>query len=109
MKKLSVTKKVTIWYAIFLVIITAGFMGSIVYTGNVRASEAAKTRLMEAVADASEEINAVGENFIIDEGLEFYNDGVYISVYDKDRELIEGRRPASLENCRILKIKQWRD
>ena len=46
MKKLSVTKKVTIWYAIFLVIITAGFMGSIVYTGNVRASEAAKTRLM---------------------------------------------------------------
>ena len=96
MKKLSVTKKVTIWYAIFLVIITAGFMGSIVYTGNVRASEAAKTRLMEAVADASEEINAVGENFIIDEGLEFYNDGVYISVYDKDRELIEGRRPAEL-------------
>ena len=96
MKKLSVTKKVTIWYAIFLVIITPGFMGSIVYTGNVRASEAAKTRLMEAVADASEEINAVGENFIIDEGLEFYNDGVYISVYDKDRELIEGRRPAEL-------------
>lgn len=105
MKKLSVTMKVTIWYAIFLVIITAGFMGSMIYSGNARASEAAKTRLMESVADASEEINAVGENFIIDEGLEFYNDGVYISVYDIDGELIEGRRPIELRELPDFKDK----
>ncbi len=105
MKKLSVTGKVTIWYVIFLVIITAGFMGSIVYSGNARASEVAKTRLMEAVADASEEISAVGENFIIDEDLEFYSDGVYISVYSSDGELIEGRRPAELRELPDFKDK----
>ena len=96
MKRLSITKKITIWYAVFLVLITVGFLCIMVYVGNARASELAKTRLTEAVTDAREEIDSVGEDFIIDKDLEFYDDGVYISVYEEDGKLIEGRRPAEL-------------
>lgn len=96
MKKLSITMKITIWYVVFLLVITAGFLGIMVYNGNSRASSMAKSRLTEAVVDASEEINATGENFIIDDDLNFYEDGVYISIYDEKGELIEGRRPGEL-------------
>lgn len=81
------------------------FFSIMVYTGNIRASETAKTKLIEAVIDASEEINSVGESFIIDDDISFYEDGVYISVYDETSELIEGRRPAEIADLPALKDK----
>ena len=96
MRRLSVKVKITIWYTIFLVIITAGFLAILTYTGNVRAGELARTKLADSVADASEQIDTLGENFIIDNDLDFYEDGVYLSVYDENARLIEGRRPVEL-------------
>jgi len=96
MSKLSITKKITIWYTIFMLFITGGVMWTLVYTGNLRASEAAQEVLMEAVADASEEIERFGGNFVVDDKLKFYEDGVYISIYDGEGELIEGRLPGEL-------------
>lgn len=98
MRRLSITKKITIWYTIFLLLITGCFLGALVYTGNLRASEAAKTVLMGSVADASEEIERFGGDFIVDDNLNFYEDGVYISIYDEKGELIEGRRPIELSH-----------
>lgn len=96
MKRISITKKITIWYTIFMLVITMGVMGVLVYTGNLRASEAAQEVLMEDVADASEEIERFGGNFVVDKKLKFYDEGVYISIYDSKGELIEGRRPGEL-------------
>jgi len=96
MNKLSITKKITIWYTIFMLVITGCVLGVLVYTGNMRASEAAQEVLMEAVADASEEIESFGKNFVVDKKLKFYEDGVYISIYDGQGELLEGRIPGEL-------------
>lgn len=75
------------------------------YVGNVRASEIARSKLMDHVADASEEIESFGENFIIDKDLDFYEDGVYLSIYTSDGDLLEGRRPAELPELPPLKDK----
>ena len=96
MGRLSVKVRITIWYTIFLVIITAGFLAILTYSGNVRAGELARTRLADSVSDARDQIGMLGESFIIDDDLDFYEDGVYLSVYDASGELIEGRRPAEL-------------
>ena len=96
MKSLSITTKITIWYTIFLLIITGGFLTILVYTGNIRAGDMARTKLTDSVDDASEEIITVGKDFIIDDNLEFYEDGVYIGVFDENGEIIEGRRPIEL-------------
>ena len=96
MRKRSITTKITIWYTIFLLLITGGFLAILVYAGNLQASALAQARLKGSVADASEEIEQVGEGFIVDDDLEFYNNGVYISVYDEAGELLEGRRPGEL-------------
>ncbi|MDD6647865.1 MAG: ATP-binding protein [Firmicutes bacterium] len=105
MRRFSITTKITIWYTIFLVIITIGFLSVMAYVGNVRASEIARSKLMDHVADASEEIESFGENFIIDEDLDFYEDGVYLSIYTEDGDLLEGRRPAELPELPALKDK----
>ena len=80
MKIKSITGKITIWYTLFMIIITACFFGVMIYTGSTRASELAKTKLRDAVRDASDEISASGSDFIIDKDLEFYDDGVYQCV-----------------------------
>jgi len=96
MSKLSITTKITIWYTVFLLIITGALLGIFFYMGNARASEVTKTALMDAVMDASDEIAHFGGDFIIDKDLIFYENGVYLSIYDETGELIEGRRPAEL-------------
>lgn len=103
MKKLSITMKITIWYTVFMFIIAGVFVAALTYTGSMRAGELARTRLMDSVVDAVDEIETVKEDFIIDDDLEFYDDGVYISVYDEDKELIEGRRPAELSELPELR------
>lgn len=108
MKRLSITTKITIWYTVFLLVITGCLLGILLYSGNTQASQAAKTRLMDAVMDASEEIEAFGGDFIIDKDLVFYEDGVYISVYDAKGGLVEGRRPAELPQLPAFADKEIR-
>lgn len=108
MRKFSTKTKITIWYTVFLLIITIGFLSIMTYTGNVRASEIAKTKLMDRVIDASEEIIAYGEDFIIDKDLHFYEDGVYLSIYDDKGELVEGRRPVELYSLPVFEDKKIR-
>ena len=108
MKIRSITGKITIWYTLFMIIITACFFGVMIYTGSTRASELAKTKLRDAVRDASDEISASGSDFIIDKDLEFYDDGVYISVYELDGTLVEGRRPIEIAELPELKDRKLR-
>lgn len=96
MGKLSITKRITIWYTVFLLMITGCVMAVLIYTGNLRASEAAQEVLMESVADASEEIGRFGGDFVVDDKLKFYDEGVYISIYDGNGVLVEGRSPQEL-------------
>lgn len=106
MRKLSITARITIWYTVFMIIITVAFIGVTTYTGNVRASAVAKGKLMDHVTDASEEIVSYGENFIIDKDLMYYEDGVYLSIYTDDGDLIEGRRPIELDELPPLEDKK---
>ena len=105
MSRISVKVKITIWYTVFLVVITGVFLLVITYTGNIRAGELARTKLADSVSDARDEIGTLGENFIIDEDLDFYEEGVYISVYDETGDLVEGRRPIEISEFPELKDK----
>ena len=86
-------------------VITGVFLLVITYTGNIRAGELARTKLADSVSDARDEIGTLGENFIIDEDLDFYEEGVYISVYDETGDLVEGRRPIEISEFPELKDK----
>lgn len=82
---------------------TCCFFAVLIYTGNYRAGEAAKTILTDAVTDASDEIIAYGKEFVVDEKLKLYEDGVYISIYDTEGHMLEGKQPSELQNLPKLK------
>lgn len=108
MKKISITAKVTLLYMITLIVISAVFLAVMLYAGSREAGESARRVLMEEVADASEEINRTGSNFTVDSNMQFYHNGVYLSIYDDKKKLIEGRRPASLTSSLTLRDKTLR-
>jgi len=89
-----------------MIIITVSLLIFVIHAGNLQAGVVAKEKLMERVTDASEEIISFGENYVIDSDLVFYEDGVYLSIYDEDEKLVEGRRPAELETLPPLEDKK---
>lgn len=91
-----------------LIIISAAFLAAMVYAGIREAGESARRVLMEEVTDASEEIGRSGTSFTVDSDLQYYHNGVYLSIFDENRELLEGRRPASLSSLPELKDKALR-
>jgi signal transduction histidine kinase len=108
MKHISITAKITLLYMTTLIIISAAFLAAMVYAGIREAGESARRVLMEEVTDASEEIGRSGTSFTVDSDLQYYHNGVYLSIFDENRELLEGRRPASLSSLPELKDKALR-
>ena len=79
MKRLSITKKITIWYTIFLVLLATGFVVAISVMGNLKAGELTKSKLMDSVRDIGRYIERDGRKFFLDKKLKFYDEGVYLN------------------------------
>ena len=102
MRKLSVKTKITIWYTVFLVLMTGGFIAVLSISGNLHARELAKSRLTDSVNDMALSVKKDGTNFIFDKRLKFYDDGVFLSVYNGSGKLIEGKIPSKLAGYRTV-------
>lgn len=93
MGKQKITIKITIWYAVFLIAISVVLMLSLTYMNVSNARFAAENKVIEAIVRVRDQIEADGKDFIYDTDLNFYQDEIYISVYNQDSELVLGRRP----------------
>lgn len=93
MGKQKITTKITIWYAVFLIAISVVLMLSLTYMNVSSARYMAENKVIEGIVKVRDHIEADGRDFLYDPDLNFYQDEVYISVYDQDRELVLGRRP----------------
>ncbi|MBQ4046640.1 MAG: hypothetical protein II627_09320, partial [Lachnospiraceae bacterium] len=96
MKKLSITAKITIWYTIFLVVIST-FLTIVVM--QVQASQeraAAERAVVELITDVMKQVTESGDEILFSKNIKYYQKETYISIYDTAGELIVGRRPASV-------------
>ncbi len=96
--RLSVRRKITVWYTLFLILLVSCFLLALAYYGKLRAGDTARAKLMEVVLDTSDEIEKSGEDFVFDHEFKLYTDGVYISVYTEEGELLKGKFPPALDN-----------
>lgn len=97
MKRISIKLKVTILYSVFMVLITITVF-AIVLFGSVEIVESeARKQLVQAVEDCAEEIEYDSNELDLDDDIEFYDDGIYISIYDGNKERLEGIYPSNLE------------
>ncbi len=112
MKKLSITSKIAIWYTLFLLMVALGLMIVMFNVEKINLTRAAKVALMDVVNDAADEILEIGKNFVFENNLKFYDDGVYVSLYDDSLHLLEGKRPSELATLPAFKngkLRKMRD
>ena len=93
MKRLSIKFKVTFWFTLIMILIVAATLAFLFYMGEKIVYEETNARLTDAVDDSFDEIKYRFGELDIDDDLDYYNEGVYIAVYDSDNKLIYGRLP----------------
>lgn len=86
-KKVSLTFKITLWYTTFIVLLIGTLIGVTFFVSDNVAESSGKKKLVEEVTEISS-----GEDSFTP-----FEDGVTLSVYDKDGNLIAGAIPRNFK------------
>ena len=86
-KRITLTFKITLWYTMFIVILLTSIILGTFFVSDSIVESSGKKKLIEEVT----EISNGKENFTA------FEDGVTLSLYDKDGNLIEGSIPKNFD------------
>lgn len=86
-KRITLTFKITLWYTMFIVILLTSIILGTFFVGDSVVESSGKKKLIEEVT----EISNGKENFTA------FEDGVTLSLYDKDGNLIAGSIPKNFD------------
>ena len=87
LRKVSLTFKITLWYTTFIVLLIGSLIIGTFFVSDSVVESGAKKRLIEEVT----EISSGTDKFTP------YEDGVTLSVYDKDGNLVTGSVPRNFK------------
>ncbi|MED2787315.1 HAMP domain-containing sensor histidine kinase [Bacillus thuringiensis] len=103
MKRLSIKMKVTLWYTGLIVIIMALVLAFILTSSDKVLLFNMKDQLKSTVKESMEDIEYKHGQLKIDDDFETLEDGVNISIYSKQGELLVGHSPTSFNKKISLK------
>lgn len=86
-RRITLTFKITLWYTIFIVILLSSIISGAFFVSDSVVESSGKKKLIEEVT----EISSGKENFTA------FEDGVTLSLYDKDGNLIAGSIPKNFD------------
>ena len=92
MKQLTIRTKVTFWYAMIMVLMAASTLGLLLSVSETAHLSDQKSRLMETVEEAAEDISEDGEDVF-----DSFEDGVYLSLYDSQGTFLQGNIPSDFQ------------
>ena len=108
MKRLSIHLKVTLWFTLLMVLLGSIVLAFLFYTGAQSALEETKSQMMDMVAAGWREIDADDGEIEIDDDLEYFKDGIYLSVYDAGGVPLYGSVPRDFDNSAVFAPGQLR-
>lgn len=108
MKRLSIHLKVTLWFTLLMVLLVSVVLAFLFYTGAQSALEGTKSQMMDMVAAGWREIDADDGEIEIDDDLEYFKDGIYLSVYDAGGVPLYGSVPRDFDNSAVFAPNQLR-
>ena len=79
--KMSIKLKVTLWYTLLMVVLACISLTILFYAGSQAALEAKRSLMTSMVEDGQREIKFDDGELDIDNDLEAFRDGVYLSIY----------------------------
>jgi len=94
MNRLSIKIKVTLWYVAFMLIIVLLVLTFILSISDNLLRSSSQSQLKSIVEKSLEEIEFDDGALEIDDDLDFFQNGAYLSVYDKNGSLVYGRTPS---------------
>ena len=108
MKRLSIKLRVTLWFTLLMVLLSALSLALLLY-GSAQSGLAARRELLVSMVEDSErELEADGEALDVDRDLVAFEDGVYLSVYDAAGVPLYGMVPRSFDNSQPFADRQLR-
>ena len=93
MRNLSVKIRLSLWYALVLVIIGAVLTSFMFLSSRTLAETNTRRMLARLVSDNSGKIEAIGSDISVRRNFRYFDEGVHISVYNEDGELLLGELP----------------
>lgn len=105
MKQMSLKWKVTLWYAVMLLIMIFLLFGFLISTSDQLLRSESAEALEEAVWDFVDEVkvNRKEETWSLDDDIRFYEKGIVFSLYDSQGRLIAGSVPTGFPEDTTLK------
>ncbi|HMM06903.1 MAG TPA: ATP-binding protein [Clostridiales bacterium] len=104
MNRISIKLKVTLWYTALMVILVALMFAFIFSISKSLAESSARNDLIKTVEDSLDEVEYDDGKLDVDNDLDFFSHGIYLSVYDKDMRQVYGRIPKELVNPPALAL-----
>lgn len=104
MKKLSIKLKVTMWFSTILLVIVILVMALLLVISNHQIIATARLRMEQLVNDSMEKIEQIEGTLNIESDLDYFQDGIYLSIYDEEARFLYGRIPHNFEN--IIGLRQ---
>lgn len=90
---LSIKNRVTLWYTMLMTILAVLVFAFIFSIGDMAIETAMKNNLKDLVAENADEIEYDDGELEIDKDIKFYNNGVYILIYKRNGDFVDGIMP----------------
>lgn len=110
MKRLSIKLRVTLWFTLFMLLLVGFVLGLMFWEGEREIHLNTKHFLTDTVIDSLEQIESDDGRLEIDDDFDYFQDGVYLTLYNAQGELLFGRMPAHMHDfapleeggCRVV-------
>lgn len=97
MKRLTIKARVTLWYTLFMMMLTAVVLFLLLFIGERQIDAAVRERLETVLADNRSEVEYDEEDGLeIDEDLVTFQDGLYCLLYDGEGNHLRGTLPSGV-------------
>lgn len=109
MKRLSIQWRVTLWFTLLMTLLAAVGLAFLFFVGGQSALAATQNRMAEMAETARSEIGLDSSGFVFNSDLEYFRDGVYLSVYDAAGLPLYGAVPRLFDNTVVFADGQLRE
>ncbi len=94
MRRLSIKLRVTLWFTLLMTLLTIIVLIFLFSVGDRVVTSGSQDTLMGVVTDSLKNIEYDDDGWEIDDDLDYFQDGVYLAIYDRSGVLLYGRLPS---------------
>lgn len=97
MRRLTIKSRVTLWYTLFMVVLTAVVLFLLVFIGGRQLDASVRGRLEAVLADNISEVEYDNGEILAHEDMITFWDGIYFILYDYEGNHIQGELPKEVD------------